>query len=103
MSLAIWGVIQMMSPFYKLTTKAIPTESQPSPRPLQTGPQLTLAAAKPPKPLRMARVKDAQASPDQAGRMVISGRMDEVCAELDRLIMLESKRQHARIETQLAA
>jgi hypothetical protein len=29
--------------------------------------------------------------------------MDEVCAELDRLIMLESKRQHARIETQLAA
>ena len=103
MSLAIWGVIQMMSPFYKLTTKAIPADSHQSARPLRTTPKFTLAAAKPRKPLRMARVKDAQAGPDQAGRMVISGRMDEGCAELDRLIMLESKRQNTRIETQLAA
>jgi hypothetical protein len=34
-------------------------------------------------PLRVIRVKDG--SPQMAGRMVISGRMADVCAELDRL------------------
>ena len=34
-------------------------------------------------PLRVVRVKDA--NPQMAGRMVISGRMADVCAELDRL------------------
>jgi hypothetical protein len=43
-------------------------------------------------PLRVIRVKDANPhfaatanSPKMAGRMVISGRMADVCAELDRL------------------
>jgi hypothetical protein len=36
-----------------------------------------------PRPLRVIRVKDD--SPQMAGRMVISGRMADVCAELDRL------------------
>jgi hypothetical protein len=103
MSLAIWGVIQMMSPFYQLTTKEIPTSSLQSDRSLRAAPKLTLAAAKPRKPLRVARVTDAQTRPGQAGRMVISGRMDEVCAEIDRLIKLETQRQNTRIETQLAA
>lgn len=34
-------------------------------------------------PLRVIRVKDA--NPQMAGRMVISGRMADVCAELNRL------------------
>ncbi len=34
-------------------------------------------------PLRVIRVKDV--NPQLAGRMVISGRMADVCAELDRL------------------
>jgi hypothetical protein len=34
-------------------------------------------------PLRVTRVKDV--NPQMAGRMVISGRMADVCAELDRL------------------
>jgi hypothetical protein len=34
-------------------------------------------------PLRVIRVKDE--NPQLAGRMVISGRMSDVCAELDRL------------------
>ena len=34
-------------------------------------------------PLRVIRVKDG--SPQLAGRMVISGRMADVCAELDRM------------------
>jgi len=35
--------------------------------------------------LRVVRESDAAISPDCAGRMVISGRMADVCAELDRM------------------
>ncbi|QDL37740.1 hypothetical protein EUB48_11015 [Rhodoferax sediminis] len=37
------------------------------------------------RPLRVLRVVDASAAPASAGRMVISGRMADVCAELERL------------------
>lgn len=39
----------------------------------------------PPKPVRVIRLSEAGCPPDVAGRMVISGRMADVCAELDRL------------------
>ena len=43
------------------------------------------------RPLRVVRVLDAVASQSSsAGRMVISGRMADVCAELDRLAALEA-------------
>jgi hypothetical protein len=42
------------------------------------------------KPLRVLRVVDACHGPASAGRMVISGRMADVCAELDRLAALEA-------------
>lgn len=42
------------------------------------------------RPLRVVRVVDAAHSPASAGRMVISGRMADVCAELDRLAALEA-------------
>ena len=35
--------------------------------------------------LRVVRVMEAGQKPGQVGRMVISGRMSDVCAELDRL------------------
>jgi len=35
--------------------------------------------------LRVVREADAAISPDCAGRMIISGRMADVCAELDRM------------------
>jgi hypothetical protein len=41
------------------------------------------------RPLRVVRVVEG-AAPLGAGRMVISGRMDDVCAELDRLAALEA-------------
>lgn len=44
------------------------------------------------KPLRVLRVVEANHAPASAGRMVISGRMADVCAELDRLAALESTR-----------
>lgn len=42
------------------------------------------------RPLRVVRVLEACQGPSGAGRMVISGRMADVCAELDRLAELEA-------------
>lgn len=52
-------------------------------------PRLTGASA---RPLRVLRVVDAWQTPASAGRMVISGRMADVCAELERLAGTESRR-----------
>jgi hypothetical protein len=43
-----------------------------------------------PSALRVLRVCDAQQAPGEVGRMVISGRMADVCAELDRLAAREA-------------
>ena len=45
---------------------------------------------RPRRPLRVVRVVDAPQTPTGAGRMFISGRMADVCAELDRLAALEA-------------
>ena len=45
---------------------------------------------KPRPPLRVVRVAESGPTPAIAGRMVISGRMADVCAELDRLAALET-------------
>ncbi|HSI52747.1 MAG: hypothetical protein ACAH21_11240 [Ramlibacter sp.] len=42
------------------------------------------------RPLRVVRVVDAPATRAGAGRMFMSGRMADVCAELDRLAALEA-------------
>lgn len=44
-----------------------------------------------PKPLRVVRVLEPSAPRSTAGRMVISGRLADVCAELDRLAALEAQ------------
>lgn len=42
------------------------------------------------RPLQVVRVMEAGQTPAQVGRMVISGRMADVCAELDRLAACEA-------------
>ena len=42
------------------------------------------------RPLRVVHVMEAGQAPAQVGRMVISGRMADVCAELDRLAACEA-------------
>jgi hypothetical protein len=42
------------------------------------------------RPLRVVRVVESNRLPASAGRMVISGRMADVCAELDRLAAVEA-------------
>jgi hypothetical protein len=49
------------------------------------------AAAAPAKPLRVLRVVEPSAPHAIAGRMVISGRLADVCAELDRLAAQEAR------------
>lgn len=82
--------------------------SQPRPQPVGlTRPAVTPAAApddaparswkgptrlaSPQRPLRVVRVFEGRTSGPGAGRMVISGRMADVCAELDRLAELETR------------
>lgn len=48
------------------------------------------SVAVPSRPLRVLRVVDGPKPAAGAGRMVISGRMADVCAELDRLAELEA-------------
>ena len=43
------------------------------------------------KPLRVVRVLEPTEPRSTAGRMVISGRLADVCAELDRLAALEAQ------------
>lgn len=45
----------------------------------------------PHRALRVHRISEQGDHPLSAGRMVISGRMADVCAELDRLIALENR------------
>lgn len=49
------------------------------------------APCRPAKPLRVVRVLEPSAPRTVAGRMVISGRLADVCAELDRLAALEGR------------
>jgi hypothetical protein len=65
-----------------VATHAIPARAAATFRP-QTRPH---------RPLRVLRVVDGAHAPAIAGRMVISGRMADVCAELDRLAALEAAR-----------
>jgi hypothetical protein len=49
-----------------------------------------MAALRPAKPLRVVRVLEPSAPRAVAGRMVISGRLADVCAELERLAAQEA-------------
>lgn len=51
-------------------------------------------ACKRAKPLRVVRLAESGTGAPGAGRMVISGCIDDVCAELDRLAALEARQHH---------
>jgi len=44
------------------------------------------------RPLRVLRITDGDTRPTEAGRMVISGSMADVCAELDRMVAAQPRR-----------
>ncbi|MGJ7541427.1 hypothetical protein [Variovorax sp. LT1R16] len=53
-------------------------------------PHAAVGTARVTRPLRVVRTVDAQQPGRRAGRVVISGRLADVCAELDRLAALEA-------------
>jgi hypothetical protein len=65
---------------------------QPVPCAATHRPAHRVAIARPARPLRVVRVLEPSAPRAQAGRMVISGRLADVCAELDRLATQEAGR-----------
>ena len=77
MSLALFGAYRLLNPLQNVVRGFMPAQALQSTR-------RTL-------PLRVARVMEAQHNRSHAGRMVISGRMADVCAELDRLAELENR------------
>ncbi len=64
---------------------AVPVPCAPSRQPLQR------AQARPAPLLRVLRVVEPAAARTGAGRMVISGRLADVCAELERLAAQEAR------------
>ena len=65
-------------------TNSVATHAYPS-RAQATIRSKSTSQAHQPTRLRVVRVMEAGQTPTQVGRMVISGRMADVCAELDRL------------------
>ena len=64
---------------HKVSTSGVTPSSSLGPRQAQQ------------RALRVLRVSEQGETASCAGRMVISGRMADVCAELDRLVALEAK------------
>jgi hypothetical protein len=78
MSLALLAAYRLINPLQHVARGFMPAQALRSSR------------AKP-MPLRVARLMDDAQTRQSAGRMVISGRMADVCAELDRLVERENR------------
>ena len=106
MSLAIFGLFKALSPLFLTTPRRFaPAGSIGLARPAFQAP-ISLAPAHQSalvtrpvdtRPLRVTRLLDQGCARSCAGRMVMSGRFDDVCAELDRLVELESAREATRM------
>ncbi|RZL43772.1 MAG: hypothetical protein EOP72_00720 [Variovorax sp.] len=108
MGIALLALVDLLSPLQSLANRWIPARA-PNPdgavgprhvaaRPTR-GPRAAtsvevdrapLRATATQKPLRVVRTVDAQRHGGVTGRLVLSGRLVDVCAELDRLAALEA-------------
>lgn len=108
MGIALLALVDLLSPLQSLANRWMPTRpSSPDDttpprrvpaRPLR-GPRAGAVveadrmpphAVATPRPLRVVRTVDAQRCGGVTGRLVLSGRLVDVCAELDRLAALEA-------------
>ena len=88
MSIALFAVPGILSPLraWLRTLRPTPVSRQlPGHR---VAPVQRIAMPSIHKPLRVVRILEVGQAPMQVGRMTISGRMADVCAELDRLASL---------------
>ncbi|RZL86381.1 MAG: hypothetical protein EOP82_30135 [Variovorax sp.] len=103
MGIALLSLVDLFTPLQSLASRWIPVRRsrrnrssglryvgiRPScaPRPDAAAQAPVPARA---RPLRVVRMVDAREPGQHAGRVMISGRMEDVCAELDRLAALEA-------------
>ena len=86
MSIALWSSQQV----FQRVDSAVRSLLQTKKSPASSSAMRCLAD----RPLRVVHIAEDQRPPlHTAGRMVISGRMADVCAELDRLIDLDNQRR----------
>jgi hypothetical protein len=102
MGIALFTLSSIFAPLHALFSGFVPRQPAGACRHPQASraaaprPRMTCAAPRvvhmqsAVRPLRVLRVVEPQTPASCAGRMVISGRMADVCAELDRLAALES-------------
>lgn len=103
MGIALLSIVDLFTPLQSLANRLIPARrARPEVasglryvgiRPSCAARTNVAAGAKVPgasRPLRVVRMVEGHQSGPKAGRMVISGRMADVCAELDRLVALEA-------------
>ncbi len=95
MGIAFLTLAEIFTPLQSLASRWIPARRRSGLRYVAVRPGCTAraSASKPTpaaRPLRVVRVLDAQRTTTGTGRVVISGRMADVCAELDRLAALEA-------------
>jgi hypothetical protein len=88
MTVALYAVTKLTGPLHRLTGWLT---NNTAPRPVPAIKQATACRPKAPEKsrlqtLRIERIVESGQCGNQAGRMVISGRMADVCAELDRLV-----------------
>ena len=99
MSLAILGLFKALSPLFPNPTRRFVPADLASSLGARVAAPVTAASSslRSHRPLRVTRLVDQGSHAASAGRMVMSGRFEDVCAELDRLVELESAREATRI------
>jgi hypothetical protein len=108
MGIALLALVDLLSPLQSLANRWMPARGSGSDRPvgsrhaaMRTGRAMHPGAAAdagltpacataPVRPLRIVRTSDAQRRSGVTGRLVLSGRLADVCDELDRLAALEA-------------
>ena len=108
MGIALLALVDLLSPLQSLANRWMPSRTsspdgtaalrRATARPVRgprAGAVVEADRAPPhvvaaPRPLRIVRTVDAQRRGGATGRLVLSGRLVDVCAELDRLAALEA-------------
>ena len=99
MTIALFGISSIYNGFQKFMNAAVHFDNELQTKFTSTSTNRPVMATSPLKnkahphqrALRVLRVSEHGETSSCAGRMVISGRMADVCAELDRLVALEAK------------
>ena len=108
MGIALLALVDLLSPLQSLANRWMPTrtsdpDSATAPcrvavrpvrglhaKPAAESDRMPPRAVATPRPLRVVCTVDAQRRGSVTGRLVLSGRLVDVCAELDRLAALEA-------------